>query len=74
MERPSTEVSEMVRWTPEARHRLQRIPLFLRGLIRKRLEEQARKEGITITPELMALYRKTREEELGIQFQQRSIS
>jgi len=74
VERPSTEVSEMVRWTPEARHRLQRIPLFLRGLIRKRLEEQARKEGITITPEFMALYRKTREEELGIQFQQRSIS
>jgi hypothetical protein len=64
----------MVRWTPEARHRLQRIPLFLRGLIRKRLEEKARKEGVSITPEFMALYRKTREEELSIQFQERNIS
>jgi hypothetical protein len=43
-------------------------------LIRKRLEEKARKEGVSITPEFMALYRKTREEELSIQFQERNIS
>lgn len=44
-------------WTPEARERLQRLPLFLRGMIKKRLEERARKEGGPITVAMMQRHR-----------------
>ncbi|MFQ5791136.1 MAG: hypothetical protein ACE5JI_11765, partial [Acidobacteriota bacterium] len=55
-------------WTPEARKRLERVPGFLREMVRKRLEERAIAEKVTITPELMVAYRKEREQELGLRF------
>jgi radical SAM protein with 4Fe4S-binding SPASM domain len=57
-----------VEWIPEAKERLKKIPIFLRGLIKKRLEERARAEGIPVTVALMEKYRKEREKELGIKF------
>ena len=56
------------RWTPAARKRLERVPPFVRDMVRKRLEEKAVKEGRTITPEFMAEYRGQREKELGLKF------
>ena len=42
-------------WDPEARERLEKIPAFLRPMIKKGLERYAASKGIdTITPELMA--------------------
>ncbi|HEV8307711.1 MAG TPA: PCP reductase family protein [Methylomirabilota bacterium] len=47
-----------VRWTPEAEERLQRAPVFLRGMVRRLAERRARAEGIpVITPELMTRYK-----------------
>lgn len=69
VEIPSGRLDDSVRWTPEAKERLGCIPVFLRGMIRKRLEEKAKAQGIDITPEFMAAHRKQREQELGIKFQ-----
>lgn len=42
-------------WSPEAQERLEKIPAFLRPMIKKGLERYAASKGIgTITPELMA--------------------
>ena len=57
-------------WTPEAEKRLKAIPLFLRGMVRKRLEASARTQGKVITPEFMANHKKKREKELGFRFKE----
>lgn len=57
-----------VDWTPEARARLSKIPLFLRPVVKKKLEARARAEGVAVTPELMARHRADRERDLGLKF------
>lgn len=57
-----------VDWTPEAEERLARMPIFLRSVVKKKLEERARSEGVPVTPELMQRHRQERERELGIKF------
>lgn len=57
-----------VDWTPEARERLGKVPLFLRPVIRKKLEARARAEGGPVTAEMMARHRAERERELGMKF------
>ena len=52
-------VATGMRWSPEARARLERIPSFVRGVITQRLEAYARERGLTeITPDLMAEVRR----------------
>ena len=47
-----------VTWTPEAEARLQRAPVFLRGMVRRLAEKRARAEGIAvITPDVMTRYK-----------------
>ena len=54
LEPTATEVT----WTPEALGRLQRAPLFLRGMVKRLAERRARQEGITtITHEVMTRYK-----------------
>ncbi len=57
-----------VSWTPEALERLSKVPLFLRHVIRGKLEARARAEGGAVTAELMARHRREREQELGLKF------
>ncbi len=60
--------AEQVEWTDEARERLKRIPLFLRPMISKKLEERARREGVAVTSELMQKHRAERQAQLGMRF------
>ena len=47
-------------WTAEAKERVQRIPSFVRGVVVKRLEDYARREGHTeITADLMREVRRS---------------
>jgi len=47
--------SNTVDWSPEAEKRLQRVPGFLRKMVRKRAEDFVRKQGeATVTPEHMS--------------------
>ncbi len=55
-------------WLPEALDRLQKLPIFLRGFVKHRLEQRARAENAPVTVELMQRHRKEREQELGIRF------
>lgn len=61
---PSTDASDKrngtaVRWTAEARERLDKAPSFLRPMIKKGAEAYARSKGLgEITPEVMATLRK----------------
>ena len=57
-----------VAWTAEARARLKHIPIFLRPMVRKKLEERAASEGVSVTGELMQRHKEERERELGIAF------
>jgi hypothetical protein len=57
-----------VDWTPEAKARLSKVPLFLRPVIKKKLEARARAEGVPVTAELMARHRAERERDLGLKF------
>ncbi|MDB5104869.1 MAG: putative Radical superfamily protein Coenzyme synthesis protein [Fibrobacteres bacterium] len=57
-----------VAWTPEALDRLKKMPVFLRPMVKRKLEERARAEGVAVTPELMARHRLERERELGLKF------
>ncbi len=57
-----------VEWTAEARERLSRMPLFLRPVVKRKLEERARSEGVPVTPELMMRHKREREAELGLKF------
>lgn len=53
------ETAPTLSWSPEATARLQRIPSFVRGVVIRRLEDWARREGHTeITLELMAEIRR----------------
>ena len=58
-----------VPWTDEARDRLKRVPIFLRGRIERKLEERATRDGVFVTVELMKQHREERERELGIRFE-----
>ncbi len=60
--------NDEVEWTPEALERLRHIPIFLRKMVRRKLEERARGEDGRVTPELMARHRQERERDLGIKF------
>jgi radical SAM protein with 4Fe4S-binding SPASM domain len=42
-----TPVAPALRWSPEARARLDRIPSFVRGVVVRRLEDYARERGLT---------------------------
>ncbi|MEO6096058.1 MAG: radical SAM protein [Fibrobacteria bacterium] len=55
-------------WTPEARERLSKLPLFLRPVVKRKLEARARTEGVPVTPELMTRHKREREAELGFHF------
>ncbi len=47
-------VTAQLQWSAEAEARIQRIPSFVRGVVVKRLEDYARREGHTeVTAELM---------------------
>jgi radical SAM protein with 4Fe4S-binding SPASM domain len=47
-------VEEKLRWSAEAQARIQRIPSFVRGVVVKRMEDYARREGHTeVTADLM---------------------
>ncbi|MBI5048222.1 MAG: radical SAM protein [Deltaproteobacteria bacterium] len=51
--------SEEIYWTPEAKERLSKVPVFLRGMVRKGLERYAKEKQLKeITPEIMAELRK----------------
>lgn len=65
---PAADPSAPVDWTPEAKARLARVPLFLRPVIKKKLEARARAEGVPVTAELMARHRAERERDLGLKF------
>jgi radical SAM protein with 4Fe4S-binding SPASM domain len=62
------ERSGEVDWTPEARDRLSHLPVFLRPMVKRKLEERARRENTPVTLELMRKHREERERELGIKF------
>jgi Proto-chlorophyllide reductase 57 kD subunit len=55
-------------WTPEALARLSLLPLFLRPVIKRKLEARAKAEGVPITVELMRRHKEERERELGLKF------
>lgn len=57
-----------VEWTAEAKARLARIPLFLRPVIKRKLEARARAEGSQVTADLMSRHRAERERDLGMKF------
>lgn len=61
-------------WTEEARNRLEKVPIFLRTVVKRKLEERAAREGVTVTVEMMRRHRQERERELGIHFTERRSS
>ncbi len=67
---PVSDPSNEVQWTPDAKQRLKKIPLFIRGMIRKRLEAAAKEQGVTISADFMAEHRQKRELELGMKFRE----
>lgn len=44
---------EPLAWTPEAGARLERVPLFVRGMLKKSIEDFAQEKGITSVDEAM---------------------
>jgi hypothetical protein len=49
----------VLRWSPDAEARVQRIPSFVRGVVVRRMEDYARRRGLTeVTAELMAEVRR----------------
>ena len=63
-----SKMNEKVEWTQEALARLSRLPLFLRPVVKKKLEARALAEGVPVTAELMARHKNEREKELGLKF------
>ena len=58
-ERAKKETPPSLRWTEEAKQRLERAPIFVRGRAKKAIESYATKEGVTeITVELIEQYMK----------------
>jgi AdoMet-dependent heme synthase len=55
-------------WTEAAKERLKLLPLFIRPMIRKRLEERARREKQPITVEMMQRHRAESQAAYGIGF------
>jgi radical SAM protein with 4Fe4S-binding SPASM domain len=64
----SVDAAFAVDWTPEAKERLSHLPIFLRPVIKKKLEARARAERVPVTVELMQRHRAEREQELGMKF------
>ena len=58
----------IVAWTKEAEERLQKVPVFLRSMIKRKLEQKASAEGVSVTAAFMERHRKERERETGIKF------
>ncbi|HSL81727.1 MAG TPA: radical SAM protein [Thermoanaerobaculia bacterium] len=55
-------------WSPDARARMERIPSFVRGVVTKRVEDYARREGLAeVTPELLDRIRR----EMPVDFSKR---
>lgn len=55
-------------WSPEARARIERIPSFVRGVVTKRVEDFARREGLSeVTPALLDRIR----QEMPVDFSKR---
>jgi len=51
--------SEEILWTKEATERLDKVPSFLKGMVKKGVERYAREKQLKeITPEIMAELRK----------------
>jgi hypothetical protein len=49
-----------VRWSPEAKERIKKIPFFVRPFVKKRAEQLARERGLSeVTTELLAQLRQT---------------
>jgi AdoMet-dependent heme synthase len=47
-------------WDPEARHRMERIPSFVRGVVMRRVEDYARRSGqVLVTADLLAEVRRS---------------
>jgi AdoMet-dependent heme synthase len=61
-------LNDSVEWTPEAKERLSNLPLFLRPVVKRKLEARAKAEGVPVTPELMMRHKLERESELGLKF------
>lgn len=52
------ESQAQITWTEEALERIERAPVFLRGMVRRLAEKKAREEGLsTITPEHLARWK-----------------
>ena len=48
------QVESQLRWTAEAEERIRRVPSFVRGVVVKRVEDYARRQGLTeVTADLM---------------------
>ena len=49
-----------IRWTPEAKERIKKIPFIVRPFVKRRAEALARERGLTeVTTELLAQLRQT---------------
>ncbi len=55
-------------WTQEAQERLKRLPLFIRSLVRKRLEERSKRERAPITVAMMERHRAESQAKYGLGF------
>lgn len=55
-------------WTAEAKERLARLPIFIRSMVRKRLEERARREKAPITVTMMERHRAESQSKYGLNF------
>lgn len=49
----SSEEGEPLDWTPEAEARLERVPLFVRGMLKNSIEDFARERGATTVDEAL---------------------
>ncbi|MFQ5460168.1 MAG: PCP reductase family protein [Anaerolineae bacterium] len=47
----ATEGADTLNWTPEARERLERVPAFVRGMLKQTVEDLARERGVTTVDE-----------------------
>ena len=62
-------VDEDVHWTDDALQHLERIPIFLRRIVKRKLEQEAKAQDIPIiTTDMMKRMRRRREKELGVKF------
>ena len=45
---PATPATAALRWEPEARERMQRIPAFVRGMVTRAVESWCEKNGVAV--------------------------